>query len=160
MIKKTFIFTFIILQMVCFGQERKSKSEKNGLPFYPIETAPRFIQDISLFEGQNKKSFNQRIRSLFIEYFKKQDSLFIKDKFKTKTYITFTIDSLGKAEFSGVRPDNLFSKNEIENISVFIDSLPRFIPGKQRQRPVKVKYTIPVHSKKYFQEDYKKSFKN
>jgi len=160
MIKNIFIFSLIIFQIGCFGQVNKSKSKKIGIPFFPIETAPRFMQDVSLSEAQNKKSFNQRILTLFKKHFNSQDSLFIKETIKTKAYITFAIDSLGKAEFSGFKPDKLFSKNSIENISELIDSLPRFIPGKQRNKPVKVKYTIPVFSKKYFQKDYKKASNN
>ncbi len=155
MIKNILILSFFIFHIGSYGQLEKSHNKKY-IPFGPIETAPRFMKDISLSESQNKKSFKKRILSLFIKYFNNQDSLFI--KVKTTPYITFTIDSLGKAEFSGIRPDKLFSKNAIENISGLIDSLPRFIPGKQRQRPVKVIFTI-VYSKKYFQEDHKKTSK-
>ena len=158
MIKYFIIVTFILFQTNCFGQIERS-DKKEFIPFGPIETSPRFSEDINLSEDQNKKSFNQRIQSLFTKYFNNQDSLFINDTINIKAYIMFTIDSLGKAKYAGTRPDKILSKNAMENILVFIDSLPIFIPGKQRQRRVKVKYSFPVYSKKN-QTDHNKTSKN
>ncbi len=142
--KEIFIIIFIISQSICFSQN-------NVRPFVnPVETAPRFIEDISLSETQNKKSFNKRIQSLFTKHFNYPDSPFINDSIKTKAYISFSIDSLGKVKFHSIKPKKLFSNHCIKEVSRMIDSLPNFIPAKQRNRPVKIKYHISIYSKSYF----------
>jgi len=142
--KKVFIIIFITSQLVCYSQN-------NIRPFVnPIETAPRFTEDIGLSEAQNKKLFNKRILSLFTKHFNYSDSLFINNSIKTKAYIMFSIDSLGKAKFYGVKPKKIVSIYHIKEVSRIIDSLPKFIPAKQRNRPVKIGYSIPILLKKIF----------
>jgi len=142
--KEICIIIFIISQSICFSQN-------NVRPFVnPVETAPRFVEDINLSEAQNKKKFNKRIQSLFTKHFDYLDSPFINDSIKTKVNIKFSIDSLGRAKFYDIKPKKIISNHHVEELSKMINSLPKFIPAKQRNKSVMIKYHISIYSKNYF----------
>ncbi|QCX37527.1 energy transducer TonB [Aureibaculum algae] len=63
------------------------------------------------------------------------------DPGKKKVYVVFKIDKSGN--IVDVRARGPHARLEKEGISV-VNSLPKMIPGKQRGRPVGVKYTLPI----------------
>ncbi|WP_117881796.1 energy transducer TonB [Aureibaculum luteum] len=63
------------------------------------------------------------------------------DPGKKKVYVVFKIDKNGN--IVDVRARGPHARLEKEGISV-VNSLPKMIPGKQRGRPVGVKYTLPI----------------
>ncbi|MDX5585365.1 MAG: hypothetical protein QNK20_10680 [Aureibaculum sp.] len=160
MLKNFLLITFILFQTNCFGQIEKSDNKK-FIPFGPIiETYPRFSEDINLTREQNKKSFQKRIGDLIMDHLSYRGSPFMNDSVKIKAYIKFEIDTLGQAKFLNIKPEKIVSKKTIEHITTMIDSLPDFVPGKQRNKPVKVIFTLPIYSKNYFSNKPKKTSKN
>ncbi|MDY7394586.1 energy transducer TonB [Aureibaculum sp. 2210JD6-5] len=63
------------------------------------------------------------------------------DPGKKKVYVVFKIDKNGN--ITDVRARGPHARLEKEGVSV-VNQLPKMIPGKQRGRPVGVKYTLPI----------------
>lgn len=110
-------------------------------PFILIEQAPIFPG----CEGLNKKASKA--------CFTKQISKFVNKKFNTnvaeelgligkqKIYVQFVIDKEGKV--SDIITNSSYKGLEKEALRV-IEQLPQMTPGMQRERPVSVKYTLPI----------------
>ena len=131
-------FFIVILSLVSFNSFCQEKSE--GRPWVnPIETRPRFIEDKNLSENENLNSFNKKIKAYFIRYLQNSP---IKDSIKSKIYISFKIDTIGRSQFYKIRPEKFESINLKKEISTLVDALPQFIPATQRNKKVTIIYAI------------------
>lgn len=138
----------LILALVTFNS---FSQEETRLFSNPVETKPRFKNDIALSKEENRKSFDKRIQNHFLKNFKvdKQDFEIIK---KSKCYFTFSIDTSGKATYKNIKvlkKGNKLSNKFIQESNRVINLLPSLIPAKQRNIPVKIIYVVPI-TNKYF----------
>lgn len=118
----------------------EEEEEDIVVPFAIIEVVPVF-PGCEQFEGDaQRQCFNQKMQEHIQKHFrypKTAEELGIEGK----VFVQFVIDRDGS--ITGIRtrgPDHLLEK-EAERI---IAALPTMIPGKQRNRTVKVPYSIPI----------------
>ncbi len=113
----------------------------DDVPFAIIENAP-------IFPGC--KGNNEELKKCFQESIDKHVSRNFDmnlasdlglEPGKKKIYVIFKIDKTGN--IADVRARGPHARLEKEGISV-VNQLPKMIPGKQRGRPVGVKYTLPI----------------
>lgn len=109
---------------------------------YIIEDVARFpgAKDFSRTDARN--DFNQRMKSLFKNYFKAPQVNMDVEKGIYKIHIKIVIDSSGHIAEIDVRraPHPAFSK-EIKRV---LQKLPVLIPANQRGKPIRSLYTFPL----------------
>ena len=111
------------------------------LPFTIIENAPIYPGCEGLDKKQSKKCFTQKI-SKFVN--KRFDTSLAENHNITgrqRIFVEFVIDKTGK--ITDIRARSPHKRLEKEAIRV-VKKLPKMTPGKQRTRPVSVKYTLPI----------------
>jgi len=116
------------------------------------------VESIPLFPGCEKSSasdYNMR-RQEDLQCFNAGIMNHIKDKFKypeiakemgisEKIYVQFIIDKTGRIKDAKVvRGDNKYLKEEALRL---VKGIPKMTPASQRNKPVGVPYTIPIHFK-------------
>jgi TonB family protein len=139
--KKLFILPFIFLSVVLVGQETKSEYVpfmKDGYEYQTNGIDTIFIVDpMPEFPGGDL-GFMKFIRNN-IKYPKSAK----KDKIEGKVYVQFVINRQGETEqvivVRGVRED--LDKEAMR----VIRKSPKWKPGEQHGKPVKVAYTIPIN---------------
>jgi len=107
-----------------------------------VESPPRFKNTLEESNKDLKKVFTQKITSFVSSKFdtKIAQNLDLPEG-KHKIYAIFTIDKKGNVVDIKVKaPHKKLEKHTLK----IIKQLPQFIPGKQRNKPVKVKYTLPI----------------
>jgi len=111
------------------------------IPFAIIEEAPVF-PGCTGTEAQKKLCLQRKINELVTKEFKTSlaQELGLKPG-KKKVYVQFRIDKNG--DIVNVRARGPHKRLEKEAIRV-VKLLPKMTPGKQRNRPVKVSYTLPI----------------
>ncbi len=111
------------------------------IPFAIIEEAPVF-PGCTGTEAQKKLCLQKKINDLVTKNFRTSlaQELGLKPG-KKKVYVQFRIDKNGN--IVNVRARGPHVRLEKEAIRV-IKLLPKMTPGKQRNRPVKVSYTLPI----------------
>lgn len=125
------------------GEVITTIEDKNvTIPFQLVDSPPQFKDTPNHFSARDKKS-----------YFQKQISDIIRKNFNTNTITElglsgkqriramFTINKNGKVEDIKIRASHFKLEEETRQI---IESLPTFIPGKQRNITVPVIYTLPI----------------
>jgi protein TonB len=116
--------------------------EPDTVPYILIEDAPVFKGCEGLSKEANKKCFEKSIARFFIKNF---DADLAQElglySGKHKIHSQFVIDKNGDIAVVFVKAPHKQLENEAKRI---INKLPRFTPGKQRRKPVKVKYTLPI----------------
>ena len=112
------------------------------VPFINIENAPIFRGCEGLSKEENKKCFDKKMNQFVQKNFDSQIATDIGLRSgKYKIYTQFVIDHKGNVVDIQIRaPHTKLSKETQE----MIEKLPKFTPGKQRDRPVKVRYTLPI----------------
>jgi protein TonB len=126
--------SFIIVALLLFSNiglkaQKKEKTVNAEGVFFKVEEMPEF------------PGGEQALRDYIAGNIKYPEQA-IKDSIMGKVFISFVIDTAGRVEEAkvvrGVHPllDN-------ESLRV-IRSMPAWIPGKEKGKPVKVAYTIPV----------------
>lgn len=143
--KYILVLILAVVAFNCFAQ-KENRHFSN-----PVETKPRFKNDIDLSEVENRKSFDKRIQNHFLKNFKvdTQDFEIIK---KSNYFLTFSIDTSGKATYKNIKvlkKGNKLSDKFIQESNRVINLLPSLIPATQRGIAVKVIYVIPI-TNKYF----------
>ncbi|MET2983788.1 energy transducer TonB [Aureibaculum conchae] len=111
------------------------------VPFAIIEDAP-------IFPGckGNKKQLRDCLQESIKKHVNRKFDVNLAgelglDPGKKKVYVQFKIDRNGK--IVDVRARGPHARLEKEGVKV-VNTLPKMIPGKQRGRPVGVKYTLPI----------------
>ena len=114
---------------------------EEDVPFLVIEDAPVFPGCTGNKE-ELKKCFTQKIKKFFVKEFNgdlaKELGLSIGKK---RIIVMFKIDKTGKVV--GVRSRAPHPRLEKEAARV-VNLLPKMKPGKQRGKPVKVQYNVPI----------------
>lgn len=117
-------------------------SEPETVPYFLIEDAPVFKGCEGLSKVANKKCFEKGIANFFIKNFDvdlaQELGLY---SGKHKIHSQFVIDKNGDVVDILVRAPHKQLEKEAKRI---INMLPQFTPGKQRRKPVKVNYTLPI----------------
>ena len=119
--------------------------DETPIPISVVEQVPLFISCEKIEKKEQFKCFQEEIKK-HIENNLKYPKEAKKEKLERKVHVLFDIDkegviinlmvkSLNKDKF-----DTLFE----EEAKRIINKLPKFIPGKQRNKPVVVRYVVPV----------------
>ncbi len=110
------------------------------VPFAVIENVPIFPGCEDGTKEEQRSCFQQKVQEHVSKNFKYPE-IAVEMGIQGKVYVQFIIDADGSIiEIKTRGPDRLLEQ-EAERI---ITSLPKLIPGKQRGRPVKVPYSIPI----------------
>ena len=116
--------------------------EPETVPFILIEDAPIFKGCEGLSKEENKKCFEKKIKRFVVRNFDAElaQELGLHSG-KHKMYSQFVIDKHGDVIDIVIKAPHKRLEKEAKRI---ISKLPQFTPGKQRRKPVKVKYTLPI----------------
>lgn len=136
-------FLALILTSITFNSFSQEKSKIR--PFVnPPETKPRFMEDAELTQYQNNLSFSTKIRDHFIKYIENSAT---KDSIKHEIWVSIEIDTIGVSKFLTIKPQKLETIYLKKELTIIINSLPKFIPATQRNKKVKIIYIIPLLKK-------------
>ena len=113
--------------------------KEESIPFVLVEQAPRYPGCKGKSEEDFKKCFNEKIKRFISKKF--NTNLDIDLLGKQKIYVLFEIDKNG--EIINIRAKAPHKRLEKEAIKV-VNKLPKMEPGKQRNRNIGVKYTLPI----------------
>ncbi|QTE21616.1 energy transducer TonB [Polaribacter cellanae] len=114
----------------------------NDVPFINIEDAPVFKGCEGLSKEENKRCFDKKMKQFVQRNFDAglASELGLRaGKYKIQTQ--FLIDDKGNVVDIKIRAPHKKLEKETNDL---IKKLPRFTPGKQRNRPVRVRYTLPI----------------
>jgi len=115
---------------------------ENDVPFMMIEDAPIFKGCEGLSKEENKACFEMKIKKFVQKNFDTELAQEIGlHSGKHKIYTQFIIDKKGEIIDIRIRAPHVKLKKEVLRI---INKMPNFIPGKQRNIPVKVRYMLPI----------------
>ncbi|MFY9243857.1 MAG: energy transducer TonB [Polaribacter sp.] len=116
--------------------------EDGDIPFIMIEDAPVFKGCEGLSKAENKKCFDDKMMKFVQRNFDVglANDLGLKSgKYKIQTQ--FIIDAQGNVVDIQIRAPHSKLKEETQEM---IEKLPKFTPGKQRNKAVKVRYSLPI----------------
>lgn len=115
---------------------------ENEIPFLIIEDAPLFFGCKNLSKEDGKKCFSKQMAKFVQKNFNSElaQDLGLKQG-KHKIYAQFLIDKIGLVKEIKIRAPHKRLEKEVYRL---INKLPQFVPGKQRGKPVKVRYTLPI----------------
>ncbi|QTD36563.1 energy transducer TonB [Polaribacter batillariae] len=114
----------------------------NDVPFIMIEDAPVFKGCEGLSKEENKRCFDKKMKQFVQRNFDAglASELGLRaGKYKIQTQ--FLIDDKGNVVDIKIRAPHKKLEKETNDL---IKKLPKFTPGKQRNRPVRVRYTLPI----------------
>lgn len=112
---------------------------EEDIPFILVEQSPRFPGCEEDNEEDYKRCFNQNIKAYIGKKF--NADVASSNRGKQRILVQFTIDQNG--EIKDVQARASARSLEKEAVRV-VKSLPQMIPGEQRGRSVKVKFTVPI----------------
>jgi protein TonB len=115
--------------------------EDISVPFSVVENVPVFPGCTGKNNAALKACFQEKIQSHLVKHFKYPETA-MEMGIYGRVFVLFDINKEGYV--SGIRtrgPDKLLEK-EAERI---VGLLPKMIPGKQRGKPVRVPYSIPIN---------------
>ena len=126
--------------------ELTPEEEPDNIPYFIIEDAPVFKGCEGLSKEENKRCFDKKMKQFVQRNFDAElaSELGLRSgKYKIQTQ--FVIDTK-RADIIDVkiRAPHVRLKKETQNL---INKLPKFTPGMQRKKPVKVRYTLPISFK-------------
>lgn len=115
------------------------------IPFAVIEDIPLFPGCENVPKNKRMECFNEKMQKHINKYFDYPDRA-AESETQGRVSVQFIIDKQGnvidvKTRFAGKGNDGAELEKEAKRI---IEKLPKFTPGKQRGKPVKVKYGLPI----------------
>ena len=118
------------------------KPIEENVPFINIEEAPVFEGCEGLSKKENKRCFERKMKQFVQRNFNPSIASELGlDAGSYKIQTQFIIDKEGNVIDVKIRAPHKRLKNETKKL---INKLPKFTPGKQRNRPVKVRYILPI----------------
>lgn len=121
------------------------EEEVETVPFVLIEkmARPSECQAMTSLDAQ-KTCFNDWIKK-YIHENTRYPELGVQMRLEDRVYVTFIISEKGDVESAEVE----LGKYDVLNAEALrvIKAMPKFVPGTQREKPVKMKMTIPVNFK-------------
>lgn len=115
--------------------------EDDPVPFVSLEEAPIFPGCEGLEKEEAKLCFAKKISQFVNKKFNTDIANELNITGKQKIFAQFTIDKEGKIIDVMVKAPHVRLEKEALRV---VEALPQMTPGKQRLRPVKVKYTLPI----------------
>jgi len=112
------------------------------VPFINIEEAPVFKGCENLSKEENKKCFDRKMKAFVLRNFNPNlaNDLGLHSGIH-KIQTQFIIDQKGTVIDIKIRAPHKELKKETTKL---LNKLPNFTPGKQRNKPVRVRYTLPI----------------
>ncbi len=123
--------------------EAFEEEEEIEVAFAVIEDAPVYPGCESASKSQRRDCFNKKIQEHIQKHFR-YPSIAMDMQIQGKVYVRFVIGSDGNITGIQSRGPDPHLEKEAERI---INLLPQMIPGKQRGRPVRVPYSVPINFK-------------
>lgn len=118
------------------------EEEETIFGFIHVDTPPQFKNTPhNLSIDEKRKYFQKQINDMVTKNFDTKIASELGLKGKQRIYTMFTINEKGKIEAIKTRAPHAKLEKEAKQI---IESLPTFIPGKQRGISVPVIYTLPI----------------
>lgn len=111
------------------------------MPFTVIEQVPMFPGCEKEPKSKQAQCFQDKLDALVKKNFNMPDDL--EPGFQARVFVNFLIDKDGNITEIKTRGGKGSEDIEKEAIKAF-NKLPKIIPGKQRGKPVKVRYTYPI----------------
>ena len=121
--------------------EVEEVDEDMEIPFSAVESVPIFPGCVGKNNDEYKKCFQTKILAHVKKNFRYPEAA-LEMNIHGRVFVLFVIDANG--DITKVRsrgPDKILEK-EAERI---VKSLPQMIPGKQRDKPVKVPFSLPIN---------------
>lgn len=112
------------------------------VPFVNIQNAPVFKGCEGLAREENKQCFDKKIKQFVQHNFDAElaNELGLRSG-KHKIQTQFLIDDKGFVVDIKIRAPHKTLERETE---ILLEKLPKFLPGTQRNKPVKVRYILPI----------------
>lgn len=124
----------------CPSPEKEERQD--NFPFFIIENPPRFKEAKNFSKEEAIKHFNKNMFNFVQKNFDKKLTQYLDlREGKHKMYAQFTIDEKGNTLDIKVKAPHKTLEKEAKRL---VNLLPQFIPGKQKGKPVKTKYTLPI----------------
>ena len=139
---KKLLLLLLFIPLVSFGQnENTKKNEKESLiPFATIEDVPLFPGCETVPKSKRRDCFQEKINKHIRKNFRYPE-IAQEMGIQGRVYVNFIISKDGSIKNIRMRgPD----KNLEKEAARIIGKLPNMTPGKQRGRPVRVPFSIPI----------------
>ena len=131
------LIILVLISSICFGQDEDIEFSSTML-----ETIPKFENCLSVAPENDRDCFNSQLQKHILKNFNYPEEAEEKN-ITGKVYVHFSINTEGKVVINGLfGPEN--GESLIAESLRIIKKLPKFIPGKQRGKPVNVVYRIPI----------------
>lgn len=130
------------LSTLITAEEPVEETGPDTVPFIMIENAPVFKGCEGLSKAENKKCFDEKMSKFVQRNFDvgiANEVGLRAGKYRISTQ--FIIDDKGDVVDIQIRAPHFKLEKETQEL---IEKLPKFTPGKQRNKSVKVKYTLPI----------------
>jgi protein TonB len=145
--KILFILLFVVANV--FGQnttevvparDHAYEYEQEGIPLAVIEQVPIFEECKTIPKEKHRDCFHEMMMSHIKKHFYYPEEA-QENKIQGRVVIRFIIEKDGSINEITSRGPNILLEDAATNV---IKKMPKMIPGKQRGKPVRVSYSVPI----------------